>query len=319
VPDQRASAEFFRALYLIRHVEQEVARIYPTDKIKSPVHLSIGQEAASVAVCKALAPTDIVYGSYRGHALYLAKGGDVRAMLAELYGKSTGCARGKGGSMHLIDAAVGMMGTSAVVATTIPHAVGHALAVRVRREPHVVGCFFGDGATEEGAFHESMNFAALRKLPVLFVCENNLYAIHAPLATRHANTDLASRARSYGIESESVADGDVWKMHEIVSRWVPRIRQGEGPFFIECVSYRWKEHVGPGEDFHTGYRTREEACTWYDRDQVKLVGQLLAESDRKRIELEVEAVVRDAIEFAEQSPFPAAEELYTFALAEPRS
>src|SRR5438045_940750 len=151
--------QFYQSLYLIRRVEEEIIRVYPTDRIMSPVHLSIGQEAISVAVCQAINRDDIVYGSYRSHALYLAKGGNLNAMIAELYGKATGCAKGKAGSMHLIDASAGMMGASAVVATTIPQAVGHALAISMRKEPKIVVSVFGDGSIEEGAFHESVNFA----------------------------------------------------------------------------------------------------------------------------------------------------------------
>src|SRR5438309_778362 len=168
----------YRSLYRIRRVEEEVAKIYPTDKIKSPVHLSIGQEAVSVGVCEALRGEDVVFGTYRSHALYLAKGGNLKAMIAELYGKATGCAKGKGGSMHMIAPSVQMWGTSAVVGTTIPHAVGYAYALKLRRRDGIVACFFGDGATEEGVFYESMNFAALKKLPIIFICENNCYAIH---------------------------------------------------------------------------------------------------------------------------------------------
>src|SRR5262245_9117194 len=160
----------YRSLYRIRRVEEEISRVYPTDCIKSPVHLSIGQESVSVGVCEAIAPDDIVFGSYRSHAYYLAKGGDLNAMIAELYGKATGCAKGKGGSMHLVDVARGVMGASAVVGTTIANAIGYAYAVKLRQEPRAVICFFGDGATDEGVFHESLNFAALKQVPLIFVC-----------------------------------------------------------------------------------------------------------------------------------------------------
>ena len=160
---------FYRSLYRIRRVEEEIARIYPSDKIKSPVHLSIGQEAVSVGVCEALRPKDVVFGTYRSHAYYLAKGGDLKKMVAELYGKATGCAKGKGGSMHLIDAAHGIMGASAVVGTTIPNAVGYAYALKLQRKDSVVVSLFGDGATDEGVFYESLNFAALKQLPIIFI------------------------------------------------------------------------------------------------------------------------------------------------------
>src|SRR5438477_3641492 len=174
-PTMPSYERVYRSLYRIRRVEEEVARVYHTDCIKSPVHLSIGKEAVSVGVCEALEPEDVVFGTYRGHALYLAKGGDMKQMVAELYGKATGCTRGKGGSMHLIAPEAGMMGASAVVGTTVANAVGYAYALRYRRERAIVASFFGDGATEEGVFAESLNFAVLKRLPVLFVCENNQY------------------------------------------------------------------------------------------------------------------------------------------------
>src|SRR5439155_16472388 len=189
----------YRKLRLIRRAEEEIARIYPSDKIKSPVHLSIGQEAVSVGVCDVLRPDDVVSGTYRSHAGYMAKGGDLRALFAELYGKDTGCARGKGGSMHLVDINRYILGTSAVVGTTIPIAVGYALAVKREGHGRVVAAFFGDGATEEGVFYESLNFAALHRLPVLFVCENNVLAIHTPIEKRWATRQLCERVRTYGI------------------------------------------------------------------------------------------------------------------------
>jgi TPP-dependent pyruvate/acetoin dehydrogenase alpha subunit len=302
---------FYRSLYRIRRVEEEIARVYPTDAIKSPVHLAIGQEAVSVGVCAALQPDDVVSGTYRSHALYLAKGGDLRRMLAELYAKATGCARGKGGSMHLIDRRAGVLGTSAVVGTTIPVAVGYAYAAKVQGRGIVVASVFGDGAVEEGVFHESLNFAALRKIPVLFVCENNLYAIHAPQRTRQSTLDLVGRVRGYGIVAERVESGDVREIHARAAAAVTAIRGGAGPRFLECLTYRWKEHVGPREDFEAGYRSRAEAEPWFERDEVARVGARLDGLVRAAIEAEVEAEIREAFEFAEASPEPEPAELYT--------
>ena len=305
-------ARLYRSLYRIRRTDQEIARIYPTDKIQSPVHLSIGQEAISVAVCAALAETDIVFGTYRSHALYLAKGGDLNAMFAELYGKVTGCAKGKGGSMHLIDTAHGVMGTSAVVASTIPLAVGYAYKVKLRAERRVVASFFGDGAVEEGVFHESLNFAKLKSLPVLFVCENNFYAIHAPLRERQPNDDICARVRAYGIPAERFDDDDVVRLYERMREVVEGLRTGaDGPRFVECRTYRWKEHVGPGDDFHLGYRAREEARPWFERDSVARLAAQLGASTRSSIEAAVDREIADAVRFAEESPFPGAAELYT--------
>lgn len=303
---------FYRSLYRIRRVEEEVARIYPTDKIKSPVHLSIGQEAVAVGVCEALRPDDIAFGTYRGHATYLAKGGDLKKMVAELYGKFTGCAKGKGGSMHLIDVEAGVMGASAVVGTTIPQAVGYAYALKLQKKDSIVACFFGDGAADEGAFHESLNFAALKKVPVIFICENNLYSIHAHQRTRHPVEDICLRARAYGITAERIENNDVLKIHERVSEAAKEMRNGDpSPRFFECMTYRWKEHVGPNDDYDAGYRSREEARPWFEQDQVTVLGSRLDPDVRARINDEVEQEIREAFEFAEQSPFPASEELYT--------
>lgn len=301
----------YRSLYRIRRVEEEVARIYPTDKIKSPVHLSIGQEAVAVGVCEALRSGDVVFCSYRSHAAYLAKHGDLKRMIAELYGRATGCAKGKGGSMHIVDAVHGVMGASAVVGTTIPHAVGYAFALKHRRRDSVVVSFFGDGATDEGVFFESLNFAALKRLPVIFICENNSYAIHTHQGRRQPNLNICDRARSFGIPAERIED-DVLKVYERSSRAVGALRAGEpGPFFFECLTYRWKEHVGPNEDFHLGYRTREEAEPWIRNDQVKRMRAMLEPGQCERIEWEVEEDIRAAFAFAEESPFPDGAELCT--------
>ena len=304
--------KFYRSLYRIRRVEEEIARVYPTDKIKSPVHLSIGQEAVAVGVCQALRLDDIVFGTYRSHALYLAKGGDLNRMIAELYGKVTGCAKGKGGSMHLIDIAHGVMGTSAVVGTTIPNAVGYAYALKLKRKDSIVASFFGDGGVDEGVFHESMNFAALKRLPIIFVCENNRYAIHTHQLRRQPHADICGRARSYGMPAERIDDNDVLRLYERVSKVVQSLRMGQpGPFFFECMTYRWKEHVGPNDDFHLGYRSREEMEPWVANDPVQRLGLLVEDKQRKRIEAEVEAEIQAAFAWAEESLFPARHELLT--------
>jgi TPP-dependent pyruvate/acetoin dehydrogenase alpha subunit len=304
-------ARLYRAIYRIRRVEEEVARVYPTDRIKSPVHLSIGQEAVSVGVCDALQPDDVVFGSYRSHAYYLAKGGDLPAMVAELYGKGTGCAKGKGGSMHLVDVAHGVMGASAVVGTTVANAAGYAYAVKLREEKRIVVSFFGDGATDEGVFHETLNFAALKELPLVFICENNHYAIHTHQRLRQKSMDVCARARAYGMPAERIEDGDVVKIREKVAAARAALVAGEpGPFFFECLTYRWKEHVGPGEDYHLGFRDKLEATPWIEGDEMRRVAALVAPADRARIEQEVEDEVAAAFAFAESSPFPPADELY---------
>lgn len=316
----------YRSLYRIRRVEEEIARSYPSDCIKSPVHLSIGQEAVSVGVCEALRPEDVVFGTYRGHALYLAKGGSMRRMVAELYGKATGCAAGKGGSMHLAAPEEGVMGMSAVVASTIPNAVGYAYALRYRRQSSplpptrgergeggtaIVASFFGDGATEEGVFSESLNFAALKQLPMLFVCENNQYAIHTHQRRRQATLNICERARAHGIPAERIEDNDVVALYQRSVEIAARLRAGEGPFFLEVMTYRWQEHVGPGQDFHLGFRTASEAQSWIDNDQVARLAAMARPDLRIEIEEEAEAEIAEAFRFAVESPEPEAAQLMT--------
>jgi TPP-dependent pyruvate/acetoin dehydrogenase alpha subunit len=233
-------------------------------------------------------------------------------MVAELYGKSTGCTRGKGGSMHLIDTAAGVMGTSAVVGTTIANSVGYAYAMKFQRKDTLVASFFGDGASEEGVFHESLNFAVLKQLPIIFICENNGYAIHTHQSRRQANTRIVDKAKAYGMTAERVENNDALLLHERVQTAVNQMRDGrEGPFFFECMTYRWREHVGPGEDFHLGFRSQEEARCWVESDQVKRLANLVAPAARQAIEADVEAEVREAFEFADASPYPVHEDLHS--------
>jgi len=305
------NARLYRALYRVRRLEEEVARVYATDKIKSPVHLSIGQEAVSVGVCDALRPSDVVFGTYRGHALYLAKGGDLNAMVAELYGKATGCTKGKGGSMHLIDPEAGVMGMSAVVGTTIANAAGYAYAFKARRSDAVVASFFGDGASEEGVFAETLNFAVLKQLPVLFVCENNGYAIHTPQARRQGKADIRGRAEAYGLPAERLDGNDVVGLRQRTAEVVAGIRAGDGPHFFEVTTYRWREHVGPGGDYQLGYRPLAECEPWVAADPVRKLAAALPAAEREDIEAEIDREVAAAFAFAEDSPYPDAAELMT--------
>ncbi len=289
--------QLYRALLRIRRLEEEVARIYPTDKIKSPVHLSIGQEAVSVGVCAALEKQDVVFGTYRGHALYLAKGGDMNALVAELFGKAGGCAKGKV--------------ASAVVGTTIANALGYAYALKVRKENAIVVSFFGDGATEEGVFAESLNFAVLKKLPLIFVCENNQYAIHTHQCRRQGNTGICERARAHGLPAERIDNNDVFHLLGRSLVAAGEVRAGAGPWFFEVMTYRWKEHVGPSDDYHLGFRTKEEAGPWIENDQLGRLAALVGPKERERIEDEVAAEIKEAFAFAEASPFPEPKELFT--------
>ena len=292
-------------MYRIRRVEEKCCEVYASDKIQSPIHLSIGQELASVAVCAALRKTDKVFGSYRSHALYLAKGGKLRAFVAELYGKSTGCARGKGGSMHLVEPEAGLLGTSAIVGSLIPVATGYAWAQKLKGSSVVTVCFFGDGATEEGCYFEALNFAALHSLPILFVCENNGYAIHTPLTARQS-TSITSRAQAIGVPAISTMtyEGTMRAAESLVDR----VASGYGATLLEVRAPRMKEHVGPGEDWGQGYRKRETEAGW--TDPVECAEQDLdGPAVAARIRAEVDAEVAFAFAFAAASPYPGPEEL----------
>ncbi|MAF96058.1 MAG: acetoin dehydrogenase [Rhodospirillaceae bacterium] len=314
--DPETLARVYRSLRLIRRTEEEIARIYPSDKIKSPVHLSIGQESVSVGVCDNLEASDVISATYRGHAAYLAKGGDLKQMMAELYGKGTGCAAGKAGSMHLVDMGANVLGMSAVVGTTIPVAAGYAFALEREGKGRIAASFFGDGATEEGGFSETLNFASLHKLPILFVCENNGYAIHSPVKQRWATEALCERVRTYGIPATHLGDDNVFTVRDTAEKAVAAIRAGEGPQFIECKTYRWREHVGPAEDYDDGYRTRDELDAWQARDQVAATGAMLNDALRQSIDDEVESQIAEAVDFAEESPWPEPEELYSHVFAD---
>ena len=272
-------------------MEETIATLYPSDVIRSPIHLSLGQEAVSVGVCAALRPNDKVFGSYRCHALYLAKGGSLPAMMAELYGKATGCCGGWGGSMHLVDLDAGLVATSAVVASAIPLAVGYAYAEKIRGRDTVVACFFGDGAAEEGAFHEALNFAALHQLRVLFVCEDNDLAIHVPRAQRQAARRVGDHAAAYRMPVVRL---------NLATAADPAEVHAAAPVFLECAVIRWAEHVGPGQDWHLGYREKPADLP----DSVAIAGARVEPVRRAELEAEVEAEVVEAVRFGEGSPWP---------------
>jgi pyruvate dehydrogenase E1 component alpha subunit len=296
--------ELFYKSLRIRLIEERIIEIYPTDKIQSPVHLSIGQEAVAVGICQSLRPTDMLFGSYRSHAFYLAKGGSLPEMFAELWGKSTGCGRGKAGSMHLLAPEVGMMVASAVVASTIPHGVGAALAAKCRNQDQITVAVFGDGATEEGAYHESMNFAALHRLPIIFVCENNGLAVHSKMEARQSYTIL-DHAGSYGMPAVRCAEGyDFMKVHESFSGIVDEVTRTRAPHFMEVLTYRYKEHVGPGEDHHVGYRSQTELEEWQSKDPL-ITDQELVAKYQPHIIREID----EAVAFAESSPWPTGVDL----------
>lgn len=296
-------ARMFRTALLIRMVEEKIIDIYPTDKIQSPVHLSIGQEAVAAGVCDALRLDDLVYATYRSHGFYIAKGGSLRAMFAELYGRVGGVSKGKAGSMHLCAPEVGLMGSSAVVASSIPHAVGSAMSFKRRNLDRVAIAVFGDGATEEGVYHESLNLAAIMQLPVLFICEDNGLAVHSRRGARQSY-NIADHARSYGLRHNRVENG--WSMSTVrksTLEALKHVRAGE-PYVLEIATSRYKEHVGVGEDFHRGYRTLSDVKQFMSLDP------LLIDSARvEKLKPELIAEIEDAVRFAEDSPLPGIDHL----------
>lgn len=255
--------ELYSTMRRIRTFEEQVIRYYPEQEMRTPVHLCIGQEAIAAGVCQALNTADTLFSTHRNHGHCLAKGMEYYPLLAEFYGKKSGCAGGKGGSMHPVDVQRGILGTTAIVGGNIPIAVGSAWSHQMQKNGNVAVTFFGDGASEEGTFHESLNFAALKQIPVIFLCENNFYATASNIASRQPeNTSITKKAASYGIPSIQVDGNDVITVYKEAKKAVKRARDAEGPSFIEAVTYRWKGHVGPVDDTETGHRPAAELEKW---------------------------------------------------------
>jgi pyruvate dehydrogenase E1 component alpha subunit len=295
----------FKALR-IRLVEEKIIDLYPTDLIQSPVHLSIGQEAVAVGVCANLDLSDWVFINYRGHAFYLAKGGPLPQFFAELMGRIGGLSKGKAGSMHLAAPEQGVIGASAVVASTISHAVGAALASKIKGEKNrVFVANFGDGAMEQGVFFESLNFASLHKLPVLFLCEDNGLAVHTHINQRQS-FDINRLVTSFGIKYLEIAEGfDPSIVMSKSQESIEYVRQKQLPAFLKIQTARYREHVGPGEDFNAGYRSEAEMNKWKSKDPLFTWP---GKDDAKKIIIEE---INQALDFAQNSPFPTMEELLT--------
>lgn len=297
--------ELLRSMTRIRMVEEEIAKRYPEQQMRCPVHLSIGQEAAAVGVCAALQPTDWAFSGHRNHAHYLAKGGNLKAMLAEIYGKATGCCGGKGGSMHLSDQAAGFIAATPIVGSTVPIAVGAALTAQREGKRRVVVVFLGDGAMETGVVHESLNFATLKNLPILFVCENNLYSVYSPLNVRQPpHRSISDLAAGHGLKTIKADGNDVQEVYTTASAAVQELRHGLGPVFIELATYRWLEHCGPGYDNDIGYRTDNEFQEWKKRDPLVIssrqLSKFLKSAEVNAIRQEIQAAFMAAI----SDPFP---------------
>lgn len=288
----------------IRMVEEAIAREYPKQEMRCPTHLCIGQEAIAAGVCAALKKEDVVFSTHRSHGHYLAKGGSLRAMIAELYGKATGCSEGIGGSMHLIDLDANFLGAAPIVASTIPVAVGVAFSRTMLKKPGIAVCFFGDAAVEEGIAHEAMNFAVLRKLPVLFVCENNMYSTVTNILDRQARRPIANLASGHGMTAQTVDGQDSGAVYTAANKFVGFIRNGKGPGFLECLTYRFLEHCGPHED-GPALRPAGELARWKKNDPLSRMGRLFKGKEIDSMKEKISKEIRDAFSFARKSPFPS--------------
>jgi TPP-dependent pyruvate/acetoin dehydrogenase alpha subunit len=309
----------WQAMTLIRRAEEAIAGMVEQREVLCPCHLSIGQEAVAAGVCAALEPRDTVWGGHRSHGHYLAKGGSLEGLFAEILLKTTGCAGGRGGSMHLLDREVGILGTVPIVAATIPLAAGAALAYQMRGEDTVAVAFFGDGSMEEGHVHESMNLAALYRLPLLLICENNQYASHLHWSERRVADNLYRAGEFHSVPGERVDGNDVVVVYQAARQAVERARRGEGPTLIECRTFRWRGHVGASYDMDVGVKRRDELAEWVPKDPIgRLAGQLLelGIADLAGREQKIADRIARAIEAARAAPQPAPERVAEFVWQE---
>src|SRR3989338_5847363 len=307
----------YKEMLRIRLCEEKIAELYPQQEMRCPVHLSVGQEAPAVGVSAHLSDKDYAMSGHRAHAHYLAKGGDMKAMIAELYGKETGCCHGVGGSMHLIDLSVGFLGAVPIVGSIIPIGVGVALGSVMKKEPGLTVVYFGDGAVEEGVFHESMNFAALKNLPVVFLCENNFYSVYSNLSVRQPRgMEIYNVADAYNMESAQGDGNNVLEVYEMAGKAIEKARRGGGPTLLEFKTYRWREHCGYNYDNDIGYRTEEEFEKWKTRCPVlwmkeKLLNENIINKDwMQEIEHEINREIEEAVKFAQETPYPNRERLW---------
>lgn len=300
----------FYGLLRIRKVEEEIARRYSQQKMRCPVHLSIGQEAIAVGVCHQLTSQDLVVSGHRAHAHYLSKGGNLKRMIAEIYGKKAGCAKGIGGSMHLVDLDAGFLGSTPIVGGSIPIGVGAAFHhVLQNNTKEIVVIFFGEGATEEGVWAESLNFASVQNLPVLFVCENNLYSVYSPLSVRQSKKrDRLGIAKAHGIEGVIGDGNNINEVYKLAQDAVGKVREKRTPFYLELNTYRYVEHCGPNPDDHLRYRPQKEVNFWKNRCPIQLAKEKLCKTDLhsmiEEIETEIQKEIEDAFTFAENASFP---------------
>ncbi|MDH7564642.1 MAG: thiamine pyrophosphate-dependent dehydrogenase E1 component subunit alpha [Candidatus Bathyarchaeota archaeon] len=296
----------YRKMIQIRSFEEKLFELYSQNLVPGTIHLYAGEEAVAVGVCSSLRKEDYITSTHRGHGHCIAKGADLKRTMAEILGKKTGYCKGKGGSMHIADFSIGMLGATAVVGAGLPIAVGAGLSVKLRKTDQIVACFFGEGASNQGTFHESLNMASIWKLPVIFVCENNLYAMGTRQSIAMNIENIADRAAAYGIPGVSVDGNDVLAVYEEACKASERARRGEGPTLIECKTYRHRGHsrVDPAR-----YRSKEEVAEWLSKDPIKrfrdkLLRSAVVEGEIQAVEKEVSLQIEEALHFAMESPYP---------------
>ena len=309
----------------IRICEESFVEPIIKGEIKTPCHLYTGEEAVATGVCAALSKNDYIFGNHRSHGHYLAHGGSMKTMVAEIYCKATGCSHGRGGSMHVCDPENNMLGAAPIVAGTISLALGSALASKIRNEKRVSVSFFGDGATGEGVLYESLNFAALKKLPIIFVCENNLYSTHMSILDCRSKNNIYKIAQPFGIKSFRIDGNDVLKVYETAKKSVEICRDGKGPVFIEFLTYRLRGHVGPDDNIQgtrTDIRPKAEISKWQKKDPVTtfekylLKNKIMKEEELVKIKKEIEQEIKSAHIFAQKSPYPKEEDLTKYVFKE---
>jgi TPP-dependent pyruvate/acetoin dehydrogenase alpha subunit len=314
--------KLWQLMITIRRVEEAIADRYPEGKMRCPTHLSIGQEGVAAAAGLALQATDLAVSTHRGHAHYLGKNGSIDAMIAELYGKVTGCSGGYGGSMHLIDKRVGFEGTTAIVGNSIPVGVGLAHGLKLEGRGDIACVFLGDAATEEGSFFESVNYALVQKIPVLFICENNLYSVYSPLKVRQPEgRKIHQMVAAMGMRTHAGDGNDVALTYKSILASAERVRESSCPEFLEFSTYRWREHCGPNYDNDIGYRSPEEAHHWQELDPIPRLKKLLMdmyapkESTFLRFEHQLAERIDSAFRKAEAAPFPSHELIHHMVYA----
>ena len=302
----------YKKIYKIRSVESKISQIYRQQEIRCPVHLSIGQEAVAAGICENLTKNDEIISTHRSHAHYIGKGGNLKSMISELYGKSNGCAKGLGGSMHLQDMSIGIFGSVPIVGSTIPIGVGISFYSKyfAIKKNNITVIFFGEAATEEGVFHESINFASLHNLPILFVCENNLYSVYTGLRKRQSEKrNIRKIVESNGIESFSKFGNDVLRVHSLAKRCIRKIRKNKKPIFLELKTYRWLEHCGPNWDDNLNYRPKGELKKWIKKCPLKKFKNKICSNSKKlniikKLEKDINNEINIAFSSAKNSKFP---------------